>query len=145
MFRFQQSTKTCPNICSPIQKIHTTPMRLWISNIPYYWSTIELEKIFSTFGQVYDVEIPLKNGQSRGYGFVTFEKQSDALRAIQSMDGQIINGRSMQVYQAHVKQKSLLKSYFLIQSLDRSLFGGCHCCKSNSINRINYAQGHQYQ
>ena len=27
-----------------------------------------------TFGQVYDVEIPLKNGQSRGYGFVTFEK-----------------------------------------------------------------------
>lgn len=27
-----------------------------------------------SFGQVYDVEIPLKNGQSRGYGFVTFEK-----------------------------------------------------------------------
>ncbi len=23
---------------------------------------------------MYDVEIPLKNGQSRGYGFVTFEK-----------------------------------------------------------------------
>jgi len=22
-------------------------MRLWVSNIPYYWSTIELEKIFS--------------------------------------------------------------------------------------------------
>lgn len=46
---------------------------------------------------MYDVEIPLKNGQSRGYGFVTFEKQTDALRAIQSMDGQVINGRSMQV------------------------------------------------
>ncbi len=69
--------------------MHSIPMRLWISNIPYYWSAIELEKIFSVclfylyiffkndtqaFGQVYDVEIPLKNGQSRGYGFVTFEK-----------------------------------------------------------------------
>jgi hypothetical protein len=48
------------------------------------------------------------------------------------MDGQVINGRSMQVYQAHVKQKSLLKSYFLIQSIDRSLFGGCCCCKNKS-------------
>jgi RNA recognition motif-containing protein len=74
--------------------MHANSMRLWISNIPYYWSTIELEKIFSVgtqclpfvidcrfykyitkaFGQVYDVEIPLKNGQSRGYGFVTFDK-----------------------------------------------------------------------
>ncbi len=26
------------------------------------------------FGQVYDIEIPFRNGQSRGYGFVTFEK-----------------------------------------------------------------------
>ncbi|CAF2996301.1 unnamed protein product [Rotaria socialis] len=145
MFRHQQSAKPCPNICSPVQKIHSTPMRLWISNIPYYWSTIELENIFSTFGQVYDVEIPLKNGQSRGYGFVTFEKQADAIRAIQAMDGQTINGRSMQVYQAHVKQKSLLKSYFVIQSLDRPLFGGCYCCKSNKINRMNYGQAHQCQ
>ncbi len=91
-------------------------------------------------------------------------RQSDAIRAIQSMDGQIINGRSMQVsqsidyyvcfwlillclkvYQAHVKQKSLLKSYFLIQSLDRSLFGGCYCCKPNSVNRINYGQTYPYE
>ncbi|CAF3434925.1 unnamed protein product [Rotaria sp. Silwood1] len=49
-FRIQQSTKTCPNMCSPIQKIHSAPMSLWISNIPYYWSTIELEKnLFSMF------------------------------------------------------------------------------------------------
>ncbi|CAF0995147.1 unnamed protein product [Rotaria magnacalcarata] len=143
MFRHQQSTKPCPSISSPIQKIHSTPMRLWISNIPYYWSTIELENIFSTFGQVYDVEIPLKNSQSRGYGFVTFEKEADAIRAIQAMDGQTVNGRSMQVYQAHVKQKSLLKSYFVVQSLDRSLFGGYYCCKSNKINRMNYGQAHQ--
>ncbi|CAF4623895.1 unnamed protein product [Rotaria sp. Silwood1] len=79
-FRIQQSTKTCPNMCSPIQV-------------------------------VYDIEIPLKNGQL--------------------MDVQIINGRSMQTYQAHVKQKSL--------------FDGFYCCKSNSVNRINYAQAHQYQ
>ncbi|CAF0938129.1 unnamed protein product [Adineta steineri] len=142
MFHFQQSTITSPNVTSTLQKIHPAPMRLWISNIPYYWSTIELEKIFSTFGQVYDVEIPLRNGLSRGYGFVTFEKQSDAIRAIQSMDGQIVNGRSMQVYQAHVKQKSLLKSYFLIQSVDRTLFGGYCYCQSCSINRINYGETH---
>ncbi|UJR37492.1 hypothetical protein I4U23_030195 [Adineta vaga] len=145
MFRLQQPTKPSPSMCFPLQKTQPAPMRLWISNIPYYWSTIELEKIFGVFGQVYDVEIPLRNGQSRGYGFVTFEKQSDAIRAIQAMDGKIINGRSMQVYQAHVKQKSLLKSYLLIQSIDRSLFSGCCRCKSCMGNRINHGQTHLYE
>ncbi len=51
----------------------------------------------------------------------------------------------LKVYQAHVKQKSLLKSYFLIQSLDRSLFGGCYCCKPNPVNLINYGQTHSYE
>ena len=33
--------------------------------------------------------------------FFRFCRQSDAIRAIQSMDGQVINGRSMQVRKKH--------------------------------------------
>jgi len=46
----------------------------------------DLRKEFEGFGKITDVSLKtLKNGQGKGYGFITFEKQEEAQKAIEGM------------------------------------------------------------
>lgn len=72
--------------------------KLYVGNIDYSSSEAELAAHFSKYGQIEMVNIPLDRytGRARGFGFVTFKKPSDAMKAM-ALDGSEFKGRQIQV------------------------------------------------
>ncbi|XP_057788423.1 glycine-rich RNA-binding protein blt801-like [Salvia miltiorrhiza] len=68
------------------------------------WATTEhsLEQAFSQYGQVVDSKIinDRETGRSRGFGFVTFRDEQSMRDAIDAMNGQDLDGRSITVNEA---------------------------------------------
>jgi RNA recognition motif-containing protein len=72
--------------------------KLYVGNIDYAASETELATHFSKYGQIDMVNIPTDRytGRARGFGFVTFKKAADALKAM-GLDGSEFKGRQIQV------------------------------------------------
>jgi RNA recognition motif-containing protein len=72
--------------------------KLYVGNIDYAASESELASHFAKFGQIDMVNIPTDRytGRARGFGFVTFKKSADALKAM-VLDGSEFKGRQIQV------------------------------------------------
>ncbi|KAI3969856.1 hypothetical protein MKX01_038324 [Papaver californicum] len=68
------------------------------------WATDDqaLEKAFSTFGEIVESKIinDRETGRSRGFGFVTFANEQAMREAIEGMNGQTLDGRSITVNEA---------------------------------------------
>ncbi|MBQ49193.1 MAG: RNA-binding protein [Zetaproteobacteria bacterium] len=68
------------------------------------WNTDNdgLRAAFETFGDVSDARVitDRETGRSRGFGFVSFEDDSAATKAISEMDGTELDGRSIKVNEA---------------------------------------------
>lgn len=74
------------------------------------WGTTDevLRDGFSRFGQISDAKVisDRDTGRSRGFGFVTFEDDADADAAIEALDGQDFDGRTIKVNVAESKERS---------------------------------------
>lgn len=72
--------------------------KLYIGNIDYAASENELAAHFAKFGQIETVNIPVDRftGKARGFGFITFKRVADAIKAI-DLDGSDFKGRQIQV------------------------------------------------
>lgn len=79
--------------------------KLFIGNLDWGISSEDLAEIFSEFGVVTE-SIIIKNerGQSKGFGFVTFENGEDADKAIQALDGKEVRGRTIAVTEARPRE-----------------------------------------
>lgn len=72
--------------------------KLYVGNIDYSASEDELESLFSQFGKIELVNIPVNRytGKARGFGFVTFESSLDAQNAL-ALNGTEFKGRQILV------------------------------------------------
>jgi cold-inducible RNA-binding protein len=68
------------------------------------WGTDDegLRNAFSKFGQIDEAKVitDRETGRSRGFGFITFASDNDAMTAISEMDGKELDGRSIKVNEA---------------------------------------------
>jgi RNA recognition motif-containing protein len=68
------------------------------------WGTDDqgLRSAFERFGNVDEAKVitDRETGRSRGFGFVTFGSDDDAMKAMQEMDGTQLDGRSIKVNEA---------------------------------------------
>ncbi len=68
------------------------------------WNTSEegLRQAFTQFGQIVEAKVitDRETGRSRGFGFVTFTDEQDAMNAIAGMDGKQLDGRTIKVNEA---------------------------------------------
>ncbi|RWR72375.1 RNA recognition motif domain-containing protein [Cinnamomum micranthum f. kanehirae] len=68
------------------------------------WATDDrsLERAFSAFGEIIESKIisDRETGRSRGFGFVTFSNEQAMRDAIEGMNGQNLDGRSITVNEA---------------------------------------------
>ncbi|KAJ3003465.1 hypothetical protein HKX48_001749 [Thoreauomyces humboldtii] len=73
--------------------------KIFVGNLS--WSTTDetLHAAFSQFGEITDCLVlkDRETGRSRGFGFVTFTDESQANAAIQGMNDQDLDGRSIRV------------------------------------------------
>ncbi|XP_028926718.1 polyadenylate-binding protein 1-like isoform X2 [Ornithorhynchus anatinus] len=74
-----------------------------------------LKEIFGQFGKTLSVKVMVDEvGNSRGFGFVNFEKHEEAQKAVTSMNGKELNGRVLYVGRAQkrTERQSELKRKF---------------------------------
>eukprot|EP00268_Persea_americana_P005521 TRINITY_DN11860_c0_g1_i8.p1 TRINITY_DN11860_c0_g1~~TRINITY_DN11860_c0_g1_i8.p1 ORF type:complete len:265 (+),score=50.75 TRINITY_DN11860_c0_g1_i8:689-1483(+) len=70
-----------------------------VSNLPENTAVGWLRSVFSPYGYIYDAFIPAKSRRGKGFcfGFVRFSDRETATRAVQSMNGRSVGGRSLLV------------------------------------------------
>lgn len=80
--------------------------RLYVGNLPYSMGSQELQGLFETFGAVKSAQVlsDRETGRSRGFGFVEMDNDGEALKAIESLDGQDHAGRRLTVNEARARQ-----------------------------------------
>lgn len=77
-------------------------MNIFVGNLNYQLQEEELESIFAEFGEVASSKIIIDKytGRSKGFGFVEMTNDDEATRAIEELNGQDANGRTMRVSKA---------------------------------------------
>ncbi|XP_035854658.1 protein boule-like isoform X2 [Sander lucioperca] len=91
---------------------HTTrhgtviPNRIFVGGIDYRVNESDLRHVFSQHGAVKEVKIVIdRSGMSKGYGFVTFETQDDALKVLHDANGICFKDKKLSIGQAVRKQQ----------------------------------------
>lgn len=70
--------------------------RLYVGNLDYATIDVELEEMFSPFGDVKEAVVI----ERKGFGFVTMGTPEEAEKAKNEMNGKEINGRTIKVDEA---------------------------------------------
>ena len=73
--------------------------RLYCSNLKWELNDEEIKKIFEEFGKVAEARVvrERRTNFSRGYGFVTFETEAEAKKALDALNGKELQGRPIRV------------------------------------------------
>ena len=79
---------------------------LFVGGLPFSTTEDELKAMFSEYGTVSGVKIPLdrETNRSRGFGFVEFEDEGEGKAAEAALNGKEIDGRNIQVNQARERR-----------------------------------------
>jgi RNA recognition motif-containing protein len=81
--------------------------RLYVGNISYQTNEQTLRELFSQGGKKVDevaIIMDRETGRSRGFAFVTMATPEDAQKAIQELDGQMVDGRTLRINEARERQ-----------------------------------------
>ena len=77
-------------------------MKVYVGNLPFNVDDEKLRELFSSFGDIQEVQV-IKNkfsGRSKGFGFITFTNKEDAEKAIGEMNEKEVEGRNLKVNEA---------------------------------------------
>ncbi len=81
--------------------------KLYVGSLPYSLTEDELKEIFLPFGPVASARIIIDKmtGKSKGFGFVEMDSADAAQKAIETIHGAELHGRTLIVNIAHPEQK----------------------------------------
>jgi cold-inducible RNA-binding protein len=79
---------------------------IFVGNLSYQTTESELEAAFASYGAVERASLvrDRDTGQARGFAFVEMTNKHEAIKAIQGLDGQELNGRALKVNEARPKE-----------------------------------------
>jgi cold-inducible RNA-binding protein len=80
--------------------------KLYVGNLSYNVDNNQLEEMFSKYGSVRSAEViqDRDTGRSKGFGFVEMSDDNQAREAIDGMNNQEHDGRTMTVNEARPKE-----------------------------------------
>lgn len=81
-------------------------MNIYVSNLSFNTGDVELNELFSGFGEVISAKVIMdkETGRSRGFGFVEMQNESEGQEAIAKLQDKVIVGRAMNVSVAKEKK-----------------------------------------
>ncbi|MHC1751422.1 RNA recognition motif domain-containing protein [Humidesulfovibrio sp.] len=81
------------------------PKSIYVGNIAFSTSEDDLRNVFAQYGEVLSVKFinDRETGRFRGFGFVEMN-DSDALEAIQALNGKEVGGRALKVNEAQERE-----------------------------------------
>ena len=80
--------------------------KLYVGKLAYETSEETLKNLFAEFGTVVSAQLIIDrdSGQSKGFGFVEMENDTEAQAAIKDLDGKEVDGRTIVVNVARPKE-----------------------------------------
>lgn len=80
-------------------------MKIYVGNLSYQSTEDSLRELFSQHGGVDEVSVVTdrETGRSRGFAFVTMGDDNEARAAIEAVNGQEVEGRTLNVNEARPK------------------------------------------
>ena len=83
-------------------------MTIFVGNLSFKASEEDLRLVFSEYGTVKQIKIPVdrETGRKRGFAFVELENEADEQKAIEELDGATWMGRDLRVHKALPRQAS---------------------------------------
>ena len=88
----------------------TALTKLYVGSLPFNWTAENLEETFKPYGRVTSAAVVADQltKRSKGFGFVEFESDSDAKKAMSELNGREFDGRSISVREArpHVERST---------------------------------------
>ena len=81
-------------------------MSIYVGNISYQVTEEDLNEVFSDYGKVKRVQVPMdrETGRQRGFAFVEMETEEEETAAIEALDGADWMGRTMKVNKARPRE-----------------------------------------
>jgi RNA recognition motif-containing protein len=71
---------------------------LYIGNLKFESNEDTLKEVFGKYGRIVEARVPRnERGRSKGFGFVQFETEEEAQKAVEGMDNQELDGRTLRV------------------------------------------------
>jgi RNA recognition motif-containing protein len=82
-------------------------MRLYVGNLSYSMTSQSLEELFAQYGRVQSAQViqDRDTGRSKGFGFVEMADNSQAQAAIDGLNLQEVDGRSLTVNEARPREE----------------------------------------
>jgi RNA recognition motif-containing protein len=76
--------------------------RLYVGNLPYSVTELELRDLFASLGTITEAKIVTDRdtGRPRGFGFVEMSTEDEAKKAIEELNGRDVQGRPLAVKEA---------------------------------------------
>lgn len=87
--------------------------KIFVGNLGWETTTEDLQQAFGQYGELVDAKVitDRDTGNSRGFGFVTFQAPESAEKAITALDGMEMNGREIRVNVSQPKKPRFQESY----------------------------------
>ncbi|KAJ9698356.1 hypothetical protein PVL29_007437 [Vitis rotundifolia] len=87
--------KTAGNLLKPWFSARSFSSEIFVTRLSGYTTNEELIEMFSPFGVVTQARLikDPKTQRPKGFGFVKFESEVDAEKALKAMNGRIVRGR----------------------------------------------------
>jgi RNA recognition motif-containing protein len=80
--------------------------KLYVGSLSWDTTDDNLRQAFGEFGDVTDARVIIdrQTGRSRGFGFVTFAREADAMTAMERMHGTSLDGKTIKVNEARERK-----------------------------------------
>ncbi len=87
-------------------KIKEKKMKLFVGNLPFAATEVEIRELFEAFGAITDFYLPLDrdSGRPRGFAFVTLDSREAGEKAIADLDGTDFEGRPLRINEAEERR-----------------------------------------
>jgi len=88
-------------------------MNIYVSNLSFAVRDEDLKEYFSEYGEVSSAKVinDKFTNRSRGFGFVEMSDDTAAQKAIQELDGAMVDGRAIKVNIAKPKEEKPKRSF----------------------------------
>lgn len=104
---FRGITPNTNSLIGRLALVHSTApnRKLFVGGLSFDTNEKVLKDAFSLYGEILEVRVILNraSGLSKGFGFVLFASETDAVNALKEMDGQSLDGRNIRVNFANTR------------------------------------------
>jgi len=104
--RRSEAGRACAAGCD-LERQLTMNTKMYVGNLPFSASENDLRDLFSNYGTVTDVFLPMDNmsGRPRGFAFITLDTATGMQEAIKALHEQDFMGRPLVVNEARPKEE----------------------------------------